>query len=85
MDYPCGFANILRTLKNLLVLSMNLIAFMVYLTAASGCKIDSMLKIGYNCNSIIVLQQLIYYTVKCSFVPQILTETSAKGIVLKSQ
>ena len=46
VDYPCGSANILRTLKMFLVLSMYLIASMVYSTAASGCKIDLMLKTG---------------------------------------
>ena len=34
-------------LKTLLVLFLDLIAFMVFYTAASGGKIDPMLKIGY--------------------------------------
>ena len=47
VEYPCGFANILRILKTLLILSMDIIAFFLFCTAASRCKIDLMLKTGY--------------------------------------
>ena len=74
--YIWGSAKILKTL---LVLSMDLIAFMLFSTAANGCKLIPYLKWIYN--SILVMQKLIYYTMKRSFAPQNLTETSAKGIL----
>ena len=44
VNYPCGFANILRISKTLLVLSIDLVASIVYCIAVSSHKIDSMIK-----------------------------------------